>query len=374
VLFDFSDEDELIFLNEDDESDSVIQHRDDYWKILIVDDEEEVHHVTKMVLADIDFEGKKILFLHAYSGMEAKKILQTEEDIAVILLDVVMEEENAGLLLAQFIREELKNKMIRIILRTGQPGQAPEKQVIVEYDINDYKEKTELTSQKLFSTIIVAIRSFRDLKMIGCLNEEIENTQREIIYTLGEIAETRSKETGYHVKRVAEYSCLLAEKYGLSEKEIELIRIASPMHDVGKVAISDDILNKPGKLTLEEYQIMKTHTNIGYEMLKHSNRTIIQTASIIARQHHEKYNGGGYPSGIKGEDIHLYSRITAIADVFDALSSNRVYKSAWTTQRIVEFFKSERGEHFDPKLTDLFLENFNEFLEIKEKYRDTKVI
>jgi response regulator RpfG family c-di-GMP phosphodiesterase len=210
--------------------------------------------------------------------------------------------------------------------------------------------------------------------MIGCLNEEIENTQREIIYTLGEIAETRSKETGYHVKRVAEYSCLLAEKYGLSEKEIELIRIASPMHDVGKVAISDDILNKPGKLTLEEYQIMKTHTNIGYEMLKHSNRTIIQTASIIARQHHEKYNGGGYPSGIKGEDIHLYSRITAIADVFDALSSNRVYKSAWTTQRIVEFFKSERGEHFDPKLTDLFLENFNEFLEIKEKYRDTKVI
>jgi response regulator RpfG family c-di-GMP phosphodiesterase len=260
-----------------------------------------------------------------------------------------------------------------LILRTGQPGQAPEKRVIMEYDINDYKEKTELTSQKLFSTLIVALRSYRDLNTIDHLNEEIESTQREVIFTLGEIAETRSKETGFHVKRVAEYSSLLAQKYGLPADEVELIRLASPMHDIGKVGISDVILNKPGKLTAEEYDLMKTHAQSGYEMLNHSNRPIMKAAAVIALQHHEKYNGTGYPQGLKGEEIHIYGRITAIADVFDALSSNRVYKPAWDRKQIHEFFKEARGVHFDPSLTDLFLTNFEEFIEIKEKYHDERV-
>ncbi len=202
---------------------------------------------------------------------------------------------------------------------------------------------------------------------------EIESTQKEIIYTLGEIAETRSQETGFHVKRVAEYTKLLALKYGLSEEEANLLALASPMHDIGKVGISDSILNKPGKLTPEEYATMQGHALSGYEMLKHSSRPILKTAAIIALQHHEKYDGGGYPHGLKGDDIHLYGRITAIADVFDALASDRVYKKAWSLGDIVELFRRERGRHFDPVLTDLFLEHLHEFLEIRSRYADEKV-
>lgn len=499
------DYDELLFQDEDD-LETVQLSEDNTWKILIVDDEEEVHQVTKFVLSDVEFEGKGLFFLQAYSAEEAKQLIAKEPDIAVVLLDVVMEDEHSGLSVIQYVRQELNNPLMRIILRTGQPGQAPEKQVIMDYDINDYKEKTELTSQKLFSTLVVALRSYRDLHIIDAnkkglediisssahlnqihsrptfameaiiqlakilnlqdlcrgavfsledsevtkmavigelgdfflpqevedaftlkshvfndqsctlylkskdgqsyvmylscdkvfnewdrslmeiyaanvaaslenlqLNDEIESTQREIIFTLGEIAETRSKETGYHVKRVAEFSSLLARKCGLSEEEAELIRLASPMHDVGKIGISDDILNKPGKLTEEEYDMMKSHAVVGYDMLKHSNRQIMKTAAIIALQHHEKYNGTGYPQGLKGEEIHLYGRITAIADVFDALSSQRVYKPAWDMDCIVKLFREERGQHFDPVLTDLFLKHINEFTMILDRYRDEKV-
>ncbi|WP_051507067.1 HD domain-containing phosphohydrolase [Saccharibacillus sacchari] len=205
------------------------------------------------------------------------------------------------------------------------------------------------------------------------LRHEIESTQKEIIYTLGEIAETRSQETGFHVKRVAEYTKLLALKYGLPEEEANLLALASPMHDIGKVGISDSILNKPGKLTFEEYETMKSHAISGYEMLKHSSRPILKTAAIIALQHHEKYGGGGYPQGLSGEEIHLYGRITAIADVFDALASDRVYKKAWPLSEIVDLFHQEKGKHFDPSLTDLFLEHLEEFLEIRSQYADEKV-
>jgi response regulator RpfG family c-di-GMP phosphodiesterase len=202
------------------------------------------------------------------------------------------------------------------------------------------------------------------------LNEELENTQKEIIYTMGEITETRSKETGHHVKRVAEYSRLLALKYGLSEQESEVIRLASPMHDVGKVGIPDAVLNKPGKLTPEEFDIMKTHASLGHEMLKHSTKKVLNAAAIIALQHHEKYDGSGYPVGLRGEEIHIYGRLSAIADVFDALCSDRVYKKAWELESVLEHLKNERGQHFDPTLVDIFLGNLDEFLKIKEQYTD----
>ena len=208
------------------------------------------------------------------------------------------------------------------------------------------------------------------IQEIESLNDEITNTQKEIIYTMGEIAETRSKETGHHVKRVAEYSKLLALKLGLPKEEAELLKLASPMHDIGKVGIPDAILNKPGKLTFEEFEVMKTHAQIGYEMLKHSNKPILQTASIVARDHHEKWNGKGYPRGLKGDDIHIYGRITAVADVFDALGSDRAYKKAWEDERIFNLFKEERGEHFDPKIIDIFFENLDEIFEIRNRFKD----
>jgi len=203
-------------------------------------------------------------------------------------------------------------------------------------------------------------------KEISELNHELEATQREVIFTMGTISEERSKETGYHVKRVAEYSLILARLYGLSLEESLLLKNASPMHDVGKIGIPDAILNKPGKFTDEEFEIMKSHAEIGYSMLKHSSKSILKAASIVAYEHHEKYNGRGYPQGLKGEEIHIYGRITAIADVFDALGSDRVYKKAWPLPKILKLFEEERGEHFDPVLTDLFLDNLEHFLAAKE--------
>jgi response regulator RpfG family c-di-GMP phosphodiesterase len=202
------------------------------------------------------------------------------------------------------------------------------------------------------------------------LKQEIVNTQREIVFTMGAIGESRSKETGNHVKRVAEYSYLLATLYGLDEKEARLIKEASPMHDIGKVAIPDSILKKPGKLTNEEFSIMKTHSQLGFDMLKHSNRPILKAAAIIAYEHHEKYNGRGYPRGLKGDEIHIYGSITAIADVFDALGSDRVYKKAWSDEKIINLIIEETGEHFHPVLANLFIANFDKFVEIREKFSD----
>jgi len=169
---------------------------------------------------------------------------------------------------------------------------------------------------------------------------------------------------------VAEYSKLLALKLGLPEKEAELLKLASPMHDIGKVGIPDNILNKPGKLTAEEFEIMKTHAQLGFDMLKHSNKPILKAAAIVSNEHHEKYNGTGYPNGLKGENIHIYGRITAVADVFDALGSDRVYKKAWEDEKIFNLLKEQRGEHFCPKVIDAFFNSLDEVFEIRKKFVD----
>jgi response regulator RpfG family c-di-GMP phosphodiesterase len=202
------------------------------------------------------------------------------------------------------------------------------------------------------------------------LQDEIISTQKEIVYKMGEIGETRSKETGNHVKRVAEYSYLLAKLSGFSEEEAELLKMASPMHDIGKVGIPDSVLKKPGKLDEDEWQIMKTHAQIGFELLQHSQRPILKAACIVANEHHEKWDGSGYPNSKRGEEIHIYGRITAVADVFDALGSERVYKKAWELERILELFSEQSNKHFDPRLIELFFTNIDAFLTIREQYKD----
>ena len=203
------------------------------------------------------------------------------------------------------------------------------------------------------------------------MREDVQETQKELVYMLGEAVEQRSKETGAHVKRVAQISQLLAIAYGLPEREAELIKFASPLHDVGKVGIPDSILNKPGKHTPEEWEIMQTHALIGEEILAKSDKRILQLGSIIAGQHHEKWNGKGYPRGLKGEEIHIAGRITALADVFDALGSKRCYKDAWPIEKIIAIIKEERGEQFEPRLVDLFEENIEALLEIRENFPDS---
>ena len=202
------------------------------------------------------------------------------------------------------------------------------------------------------------------------LTQEIQDTQKEVVFTMGAIGESRSKETGNHVKRVAEYSKILALGIGMSEEEAELLKQASPMHDIGKVAIPDEILKKPARFTKSERKIMETHAQLGYEMIRHSDRPLLQAAAIVAHEHHEKWDGSGYPRGLKGEDIHIYGRITALADVFDALGSDRVYKKAWPLEKIYNLIKEERGRHFDPKLVDVFFEKQEEILKIREHFKD----
>ncbi len=488
------------------------------WKLLIVDDEEEVHLLTRLVLKNYEFEGRGLKLLSAYSGAGARQILRDNPDVAIILLDVVMEREDSGLRLVRYIRNEMENTNVRIILRTGQPGQAPEHEVVSQYDINDYKAKTELTAQKLFTTVTSALRSWRDIQTItlrneglqkiinsgsslfewhsrsefadGVLNQlvllangnedceepysgltarrqsgqfiigrgtgrfahfigrnvedvvpdttsemvqraerkgtelffnnsyvcciradneeeilfllkageqsrpldqdliciymsnvamafhnvnlslEIIETQKEIIHTLGEVVETRSKETANHVLRVGKMVQLLALRTGMDPDEAAILRLAAPMHDVGKVGIPDAILHKPGVLTDEEYQVMKTHTTIGWEILGKSERRIMRSAALVAHQHHERWDGKGYPNGLEGLGIHIFGRITAIVDVFDAVINKRCYRDAKELGEVVAMLREGRGTHFDPDLVDCFLANLTEFVGVVRSHPD----
>lgn len=517
-----AEDDELLFSEDDPEDleDKADQAPISPWKVMIVDDEPAMHDVTRLALKGVTFANQPLEFLSVYSGAEAKAAIVEHPDTAVILLDVVMETDQAGLDVARFVRDEIQNKAVRIVLRTGQPGQAPEQRVICEYDINDYKDKTELTAQKLFTVVYASLRSYRDIialeknkqgleevlkasatifelksmshfsqgvleqlssllhfdqdavycktdglaanldgdrfqimaatgeyeefngseishaqmpdmfhdvansmdksgslilddRYIGLfrgqngtenllylrgakkrlseldkglldlfgrnisiafqnieLHQEIENTQREIVYLLGEAVETRSKETGNHVKRVAEISKILALDIGLSEEEAEIIKLASPLHDLGKIGVPDAILNKPGKHTPEEWEIMKSHALLGYEMLNKSERRILQAGAVLARDHHEHWAGGGYPYNKSGDEIHIYGRITAVADVFDALGSDRCYKKAWPLDKILDLMRAERGKQFEPSIIDSLLKNIDKLLAIRDAYTD----
>ncbi len=200
------------------------------------------------------------------------------------------------------------------------------------------------------------------------LREDIVDTQKEVLHTLGELGEWRSRETGDHVNRVSLFSEILARSYGYSEHDTELLKMASPMHDIGKVIIPDNILLKNGKLTVDEFEVMKKHTSYGWEIFNKSRHELLRAAALIAHEHHEKWDGSGYPNGLKGEDIHIYGRITSIADVFDALTSKRIYKEAWNIDDAVAYIKNESGKSFEPRLVELLCENLNDIVRIRKLY------
>ncbi len=518
------------------------------WKILIVDDDMDVHHVTKLALKRFHFLGRPLQLISAYSAAESLTYLQNEKEIAVAFIDVVMEEEDSGLKLVHYIRKELQNSLIRIILRTGQPGMAPEKSVVTDYDINDYKEKTELTSQKLYTTLVTALRSFDDLNIIernriglekiitssadmfkyqsmtlfangildqivallrinpnalygqtssfaavsactpmndeasienertgdfsnstvicadvkimaatgsylplvgnnldslvgkaddvialikasckkrksifledsfliyfesslssrnviyftgvknlndwdlrllevfskhiaiafdnNVLRHESDETQKEIIFNLGELLEVRSNETSYHVRRVSEISKILGRHLDLKEDDIETLGLAAAIHDIGKVAIPDTVLNKPDRLTQDEFDIIKGHAQIGYNILNRFNRRILKMSALGALQHHERVDGTGYPNHLHDDEIHIFGRIIALADVFDAITNDRVYKKAWTLDEAMTYIISEKGKQFDANIVDIFVEYFDEIQEVLRVYANRPV-
>jgi len=236
--------------------------------------------------------------------------------------------------------------------------------VIAVLNVTGKRGGEPFTEADLKMLSIVANHAAAALENVRLIRS-IEEAQREQLFTLGEIVETRSRETGNHVKRVAEYSKILALRCGLSAQEAEVLRLASPLHDVGKVGIPDSILNKPGKLTDDEFDVMKAHAQIGYDMLKVSKGRVLQAAAVIALQHHEKFDGSGYPKGLKGADIHIYGRITGIADVFDALGAERVYKKAWALDQIFAYFHEQSGRHFDPEILEVFFNNLDEVLAVR---------
>lgn len=323
------------------------------------------------------------MHLDKYSIIETstgEEALEKLKDISVdlILLDVMMPGID-GYETCKKIRNMEKHHNIPIIFLTAKIDEDSIEKAFMsggsEYVSKPFKPKELLIRVKTQLELHDYKENMNELVKIGLdeitnLNKEITETQKEVIFTMGSIGESRSKETGNHVKRVAEYSYLFAKLLNMPEKEAEMLKLASPMHDIGKVGIPDAILNKPGKLDEHEWEVMKTHAKLGYRMLKHSNREILKTAAIVAYTHHEKWDGTGYPRGLKAEGIHIYGRITAISDVFDALGSDRCYKKAWDDEKIFNFLKEEKGKSFDPKLIDIFFEQLPKFKDIREKFKE----
>jgi response regulator RpfG family c-di-GMP phosphodiesterase len=337
------------------------------WKVLVVDDEEQVHAVTRLVLGDFEFQGRGLKFLNAYSAAAGASLLVENPDVAVILLDVVMESEHAGLQLVHRIREEIGNRFVRIVLRTGQPGQAPEKQAFLNYDINDYRTKTELTAEKLFTAMVGALRNYEDIRRIEKLFEQVKSSQLATVVAMADLAEYKDEDTGDHVLRIKRRTEAIARRLAesspyaplIDEHFLELVGTASILHDIGKIGIPDRILQKPSRLTEEEWQVMRTHATLGENLLKKlagmaPGPSFMSIGANIAGAHHEKWDGSGYPRGAKGEEIPLEARIVAVADVYDALTSRRVYKEAWKPEDALAVLKKDAGSHFDPVVVEAF--------------------
>ncbi len=341
------------------------------YDILIVDDVVENIQVAMNILKEDNYN-----FSFARSGEEALKLLH-ENDFDLVLLDVMMPGID-GFEVCQRMKQDPKLREIPVIFLTAKtdtdsitrgfevggvdyitkPFHANELLARVKNHLELYRAKEVLR----LNNISLQVKMESERKRIM---SELEMTQKEIIYMLMEMIEAVSDETGSHVKRVAEISRFLALRHpALNDDDAELIYHTAPMHDVGKLAVPYEILHKAGRFTQEEFEIMKTHTTQAHKFLKVPNRRIMQAADIIAYQHHEKWDGSGYPQGLKGEDIHIYARIVALADVFDALTHKRAYKEAWGIDEAIEYIVDHKEKQFDPLLVDIFLKHRDELTEM----------
>ena len=303
-----------------------------------------------------------------------ESIKQKEYDLAFI--DYMMPELNGIELIKQI--KQIQPNVISVMITAADSQEVKLK--ALEAGASEFLSKPIDISEmmirlKNMNKLIQAEKVLRDYnkKLQNEINLAIQKIQKgeyETLDVLSKVAEYRDEDTHNHTKRVAEYSKLIAKQAGLDEEMQDLIYHASPLHDVGKVAVADAILLKPGKLTDEEFAVMKTHSQIGYEMLNEFENKYLKAGAIIALSHHEKFNGNGYPNGLKGDEIDIMGQIVAIADVFDALTSKRPYKEAWPLEKAFNLLKEEAGKHFNPFLVEVFLNQKSAIIEVKEKYKD----
>ena len=317
--------------------------------VLVVDDEPANLRVLNQLLNDT----YKLIF--AKSGQEALRLVEKELP-NIILLDVMMP-EMTGYQVCEQLKQNPKFKSIPIIFVTALSDSSDEAKGL-NLGAVDYISKP-------ISPAVVKARVKTHLSLVDA--EELRRTRLQVIQRLGRAAEYKDNETGMHVMRMSHYSRVVALAYGFSEVEAENLFNAAPMHDVGKIGIPDSIMLKPGKLTDEEFAIMKKHPEIGAEILGESDSELIALAKLVSLTHHEKWDGTGYPNQLKAEEIPIEGRIVALADVFDALTSVRPYKDAWSIEKAMEFIKSQKSKHFDPQLVDCFEQQLDKILAIKDR-------
>jgi putative two-component system response regulator len=332
--------------------------------ILVVDDTPENIDVLNGILSD-QYDVKV-----AINGKMALKIAQNLKP-DLILLDIMMPEMD-GYEVCTRLKADMETQKIPVIFVTAKDQTVDEAHGFevgaVDYITKPVSPPIVLVRVKTHLTLYDQQRELEGLVKERTL--ELDETRLEIIRRLGRAAEYRDNETGMHVIRMSKYSQQIALKIGLDDEQAELILNASPMHDIGKIGIPDAVLLKPGKLDNEEYAIMKKHCEYGVKIIGEHPSEILKAANVAALTHHEKWNGKGYPNGLAGEDIPLIGRITAVADVFDALTSERPYKKGWEVEKAVNLIKEESGQHFDPRMVNAFVEVFPKVLEIKDQYAD----
>ncbi len=340
-------------------------------KVLVIDDNQVNVTMLKHLVNKID-DCSAVCFTSSPEALNWSK----ENEIDLVLVDYMMPEID-GLEFIRRFKSIEGQRDIPIIVVTGEQEKAIRYQAL-ELGTNDFLtkpvDKTEFTARA--RNMLAIRRHQKELsdraawlqKEVKKATAEIRTREKEAIFCLSEAAEFRDPETGAHIQRIAYYCEHIAKQLGLSAEEQEINLLASPMHDVGKVGIPDSILLKPDKLTIEEVSVMVQHTIIGYSILKESSSALIQIAAQIALSHHEKYDGTGYPHRLKAGEIPLVGRIAAVADVFDALTSERPYKKAWDVESAIKHIQDNSGGHFDHECVQAFLKNWENVLKIKARY------
>ncbi|WP_306149381.1 MULTISPECIES: two-component system response regulator [unclassified Roseibium] len=333
--------------------------RDDYQVLVAKDGDQALKRANgdqppDLILLDVMMPG-----IDGYEVCRRLKHTPETADIPVIFITAMGEVENEshGLELGavDYITKPISPAVVKARVRTH---------------LSLRQARNELKDQNRKLEVKVAERT-EELRHI---NEELLNTRLEIIRRLGRASEYKDNETGLHVIRMSHYSRILAAAYGMPAEQVEMLFQAAPMHDIGKIGIPDRILLKPGKLDDDEWRLMRKHPEIGAGIIGDQDSPLLTVARSIALTHHEKWNGQGYPHGLKGEDIPIEGRICAVADVFDALTTARPYKAAWPVERAVKLLEEEAGDHFDPSLVPLFINNLDAILAIRDKWAEKESV